>query len=316
MVFQEPALYPHMSVSENLTFGLHLRRYSGAEIASRLGKVSEMLDLTKLLQARPAEISGGQRQRVALGRALVRRARIVLLDEPFANLDPRWRAQLRQDISNIRENLGTTLIYVTHDHLEAMLTGDRIAVLRDGRLQQFASPETIYQRPANVFVAEFIGFPPINFFSGQLVFRQDRLFFKASQSLQSSSTPATSPSQRHPENGLSGQSDLSLVMPQSWSPVARGLNGRLAVLAIRPEHIACIQSTHDKLPAACLEATIDWKRATGPDVYLGARTGQIAFVARAPANEPIPAQNEHLFLFKTEMACLFDPATGDRIVRE
>ena len=288
MVFQEPALYPHMSVSQNLTFGLHLRGYSRPEIASQLGKVSEMLDLTNLLPARPAEISGGQRQRVAIGRALIRRARIVLLDEPFANLDPRWRAQLRQDISIIRENLGTTVIYVTHDHLEAMLTGDRIAVLRDGRLEQFASPETIYQSPANIFVAEFIGFPPINFFRGLFVFRQDQPFFEASQSLQSSGAPATSQSHTHPENGSSHQSELSLPLHESWSRVARRLSGRPAIFAIRPEHITCVQSTDEQPPATSLAATINWKRATGADVYLGARTGRIAFLARAPANQRIP----------------------------
>ncbi len=317
MVFQEPALYPHMSVSQNLTFGLHLRGYSRPEIASQLGKVSEMLDLTNLLQARPAEISGGQRQRVAIGRALIRRARIVLLDEPFANLDPRWRAQLRQDISIIRENLGTTVIYVTHDHLEAMLTGDRIAVLRDGRLEQFASPETIYQSPANIFVAEFIGFPPINLFRGLFVFRQDRPFFEASQSLQHSGAPATSQSHTHPENGSSRQSELSLPLHESWSYVARRLSGRPAIFAIRPEHITCVQSTDEEPPATSLAAKINWKRATGADVYLGARTGRVAFLARAPTNDRIPVdKNELLFVFKTEMACLFDTETGDRIPRE
>jgi multiple sugar transport system ATP-binding protein len=315
MVFQEPALYPHLSVSENLTFGLQMRGYSGPEIASQLGKISEMLGLTKLLQARPAEISGGQRQRVALGRALVRGARLVLLDEPFASLDPRWRAQLRQDISNIRENLGATLIYVTHDHLEAMLTGDRIAVLRDGRLQQFASPETIYQSPANVFVAEFIGFPPINFFPGVLVFRLDQVFFEASHALQTSGMTLANQSHNHPENALSGQCEFSLALHESWSPVAKRLGGRPSILAIRPEHITCVQSTHEEMPGACLAATINWKRATGADVYLGARTGRIAFVARAPANERITLQHEHLFVFKTEMACLFDAATGDAIAR-
>ena len=316
MVFQEPALYPHMSVLQNLTFGLHLRGYSRPEMASQLGKVSEMLDLTNLLQARPAEISGGQRQRVAIGRALIRRARLILLDEPFANLDPRWRAQLRHDISIIRESLGMTVIYVTHDHLEAMLTGDRIAVLRDGRLEQFASPEAIYQSPANTFVAEFIGFPPINCFRGLLAFRQDQPFFEAGQSLQSSVAPATSQSHTYPENESSRQSELSLPLHTSWSHVARRLSGRPAILAIRPEHITCVQSSDEQPPATTLAATINWKKATGADVYLGARTGRIAFLARAPANERIPVDhNERLFVFKTEMACLFDADTGDRIPR-
>jgi multiple sugar transport system ATP-binding protein len=317
MVFQEPALYPHMSVSQNLTFGLHLRGYSRPEMASQLGKVSEMLDLTNLLQARPAEISGGQRQRVAIGRALIRRARIILLDEPFANLDPRWRAQLRQDISIIREHLGATVIYVTHDHLEAMLTGDRIALLRDGRLEQFASPETIYQSPANIFVAEFIGFPPINFFRGRLAFQQDQPFFEVNEALQSPGAPATEQSRPHPENISFRQSELSLPLHESWAPVARRLSSQPAILAIRTEHITCVQSTDEELLATFVAATINWKRAIGADVYLSARVGRIAFVARAPANERIPPnQKEHLFVFKTEMACLFDPATGEKISRE
>ena len=311
MVFQEPALYPHMSVSQNLTFGLHLRGYSKAEVASQLGKVSEMLGLNHLLQARPAEISGGQRQRVAIGRALIRRASMVLLDEPFANLDPRWRAQLRKDISTVRDNLGPTLIYVTHDHLEAMLTGDRIAVLRDGRLQQCASPQTIYQDPANTFVADFIGFPPMNFFHGRLVFRQDQLFFDASESLESLGAPEIDRPHHHPANG---KSELSLTLDEHWACVGRRLSGRPAILAIRPEHITCVQSTDLEPPAKSVRATINWMKTIGADLYLSARTGRVEFVARASGNERIGSnQSEQWFVFKTEMACLFDSATGDRI---
>lgn len=311
MVFQEPALYPHMSVSQNLTFGLHLRGYSRAEVCSQLGKLSEMLGLTNLLQARPAELSGGQRQRVAIGRALIRRARIVLLDEPFANLDPRWRAQLRQDISTIRENLGATVIYVTHDHLEAMLTGDRIAVLRGGRLEQCDPPRTVYQSPANTFVAEFIGFPSINFFGGRLEIRQDQLFFNATEALESPDTWETKPAHPHPENG---KSELSLLLPKRWARVSSSLSDRPAILAIRPEHITCIQSTDGEPCAPIVAATINWTKAIGSDLYMSARTGRISFIARASGSEPIaPNHSEHLFVFKTEMASLFDRATGDKI---
>jgi multiple sugar transport system ATP-binding protein len=162
MVFQNYALYPHMSVGRNLAFGLRQRKTPKEEIARRVGDVAEMLGLAELLGRKPAQLSGGQRQRVAMGRALVREPKAFLLDEPLSNLDAKLRVQMRAELKRLHQRLGITTIYVTHDQVEAMTLGDRIAVLSDGRLQQLGAPQDVYERPANLFVAGFIGSPPMN----------------------------------------------------------------------------------------------------------------------------------------------------------
>jgi multiple sugar transport system ATP-binding protein len=167
MVFQNYALYPHMSVEKNLAFGLRQRRTPTNEIRRRVAEVSEMLGLQDLLRRRPAQLSGGQRQRVAMGRALVREPRAFLLDEPLSNLDAKLRVQMRAELKRLHQRLGITTIYVTHDQVEAMTLGDRIAVLSEGRLQQIGSPQAVYDLPANLFVAGFIGSPPMNLLRGR-----------------------------------------------------------------------------------------------------------------------------------------------------
>jgi ABC-type sugar transport system ATPase subunit len=162
MVFQNYALYPHMTVFRNLAFGLRQRKVQAGEIDRRVREVSEMLGLDDLLGRRPAQLSGGQRQRVAMGRALVREPRAFLLDEPLSNLDAKLRVQMRAELKRLHQHLGVTTIYVTHDQVEAMTLGDRIAVLSGGKLQQLGPPQKVYDRPANVFVAGFIGSPPMN----------------------------------------------------------------------------------------------------------------------------------------------------------
>ncbi len=162
MVFQDYALYPHMSVRENLAFPLRMRRVPAAEQARKIAWVAEMLHLGELLERKPAQLSGGQRQRVAMGRALVREAAVFLLDEPLSNLDAKLRVQVRAEIAALQRSLGTTMLYVTHDQTEAMTLGQRVAVFNQGRLQQVAAPRELYERPANTFVAGFIGQPPMN----------------------------------------------------------------------------------------------------------------------------------------------------------
>jgi multiple sugar transport system ATP-binding protein len=166
MVFQSYALYPHMSVRQNLSFGLENLKMPKAEITRRVDEAARMLRLDKLLDRRPGQLSGGQRQRVAIGRAVVREPRIFLFDEPLSNLDAELRVQMRVEIGNLHQRLGNTMIYVTHDQVEAMTMADRIAVLRDGRLEQFGKPLDLYNRPANLFVAGFIGSPRMNFLDG------------------------------------------------------------------------------------------------------------------------------------------------------
>ncbi|HEX4458124.1 MAG TPA: ABC transporter ATP-binding protein, partial [Polyangia bacterium] len=162
MVFQSYALYPHLTVRENLAFGLKMRKTPRAEIAQRLGEAAEMLGLTPLLDRRPAQLSGGQRQRVAMGRAVVRRPKVFLFDEPLSNLDAALRGQMRLELMRLHQRLAATMVYVTHDQVEAMTLADRIAVLDQGALMQVGPPSELYQRPANLFVARFIGTPEMN----------------------------------------------------------------------------------------------------------------------------------------------------------
>ena len=162
MVFQNYALYPHLSVAENIAFGLRLRKTSKQVINERVAWAAKMLDLTPYLDRRPKQLSGGQRQRVAMGRAIVRQPQVFLMDEPLSNLDAKLRVQMRADIAKLQRDLGTTTIYVTHDQVEAMTMGDRVAVMSQGVLQQVDAPQRLYDQPANLFVAGFIGTPPMN----------------------------------------------------------------------------------------------------------------------------------------------------------
>jgi multiple sugar transport system ATP-binding protein len=168
MVFQNYALYPHMTVRENMGFALRLARVDQAEIATRVEEAARILDLEQHLDRKPANLSGGQRQRVAMGRAIVRSPKAFLMDEPLSNLDAKLRVQMRTEVSRIQERLGTTTVYVTHDQVEAMTLGDRVAVMRGGVIQQVDSPKNLYERPANLFVAGFIGSPAMNFLPGRL----------------------------------------------------------------------------------------------------------------------------------------------------
>ena len=169
MVFQDYALYPNMTVQGNLEFPLKMRKLKGAEIKRRVGWAAELLSLGEVLSRLPGQLSGGQRQRVAMGRALVREPSVFLLDEPLSNLDPKLRGQVRREIGGLQRRTGTTMVYVTHDQMEAMTLGRRIAVLNGGRIQQVADPKTLYDLPANAFVAGFIGIPPMNIFPAELV---------------------------------------------------------------------------------------------------------------------------------------------------
>lgn len=175
MVFQDYALYPHMNVAKNMSFALRLARYPKAEIEKRVKEVAATLDLTRFLDRRPAELSGGQRQRVAMGRALVRDASTFLFDEPLSNLDAKLRGQMREELALMRNRVNKNMIYVTHDQIEAMTLGDRIIVMRLGQVMQAGTPQQLYRRPANKFVAGFIGSPPMNFVKGTLVERDGKL---------------------------------------------------------------------------------------------------------------------------------------------
>lgn len=179
MVFQDYALYPHMTIYENMAFGLKLRNYSKEEIKKRVENAAEILDITQYLKRQPRQLSGGQRQRVALGRAIVRKPQVFLMDEPLSNLDAKLRVQMRAELVKLQRQLETTTIYVTHDQTEAMTMGDRMVVMKDGFMQQVGTPEDIYHRPANMFVAGFVGSPSMNFINGELKVNNDKVEFMA-----------------------------------------------------------------------------------------------------------------------------------------
>lgn len=178
MVFQDYALYPHMSVYENMAFGLKLRKYPKDEIIQRVENAAEILGITHLFERQPRQLSGGQRQRVALGRAIVRKPQVFLMDEPLSNLDAKLRVQMRAELVKLQRKLATTTIYVTHDQTEAMTMGDRIVIMKDGFMQQAGTPEEIYHNPINLFVADFIGSPSMNFVEGSLVTEDDQVEFE------------------------------------------------------------------------------------------------------------------------------------------
>ncbi|WP_457742002.1 ABC transporter ATP-binding protein [Thermococcus sp.] len=208
MVFQSYALYPHMTVYDNIAFPLKLRKVPKQEIDQRVREVAEMLGLTELLRRKPRELSGGQRQRVALGRAIIRKPKVFLMDEPLSNLDAKLRVKMRAELKKLQKQLGVTTIYVTHDQVEAMTMGDRIAVINHGVLQQVGTPEEVYNSPANTFVAGFIGTPPMNFLKGTLL-----------------------------EDGSMDFGEFRLKLLPDQFEVARDYVGKTLTLGIRPEDI-------------------------------------------------------------------------------
>jgi multiple sugar transport system ATP-binding protein len=298
MVFQHHALFPHMTARENLAFGLKLRKHSRAEIAQRVGEAAEMLGLADCLDRRPEALSGGQRQRVALGRALVRKPKVFLFDEPLSNLDAQMRVQMRREIAQLHSRLAATMIYVTHDQVEALTLGDRIAVMRGGTLQQVAGPMELYRRPANLFVAGFIGSPPMNFFHGTLASNGAGLFF------QEEGAPA----------GVEPRFKLQVEVEMS-SRLA-GLAGKKVVLGIRPEHIAEKTATSDAPAGQMVEAVAGVVEPMGPETFLYAANGSHSFAARLRADFRVPAQQKVALMFDMRHAHFFDAETEKTINAE
>ena len=293
MVFQGPSLYPHMSVEENLAFGLRVRGHRRAEIQQRVDEVAQLLGLTELLPSRPMHLSGGQKQRVALGRALVRRASVLLLDEPLANVDPTLRAQMRQEISSLRRKLGTTMIYVTHDHLEALMLGDRVAVLRDGALQQVDEPQALYQHPANLFVAGFVGFPPMNLVAGTLVTVGKALSFQPTAA-----------------QGISN-SNSTLELPPATADKLRAR--QKVVLGLRPEQIAMGGDQATAL-GGVIRARVTSVQTAGPDTYVQAQWHGASILVRAASTLELVRDQDYQFVIDLARACFFDGSSSKAIV--
>ncbi|MDD2859405.1 MAG: sn-glycerol-3-phosphate ABC transporter ATP-binding protein UgpC [Candidatus Nanopelagicales bacterium] len=242
MVFQSYALYPHMTVGENIGFGLAIRKEPKAVIAEKVAKAAELLDLTSMLDRKPAQLSGGQRQRVAMGRAIVRDAELFLMDEPLSNLDAKLRVQMRAEIASLQEKLGTTTVYVTHDQVEAMTMGHRVAVMRLGELQQIAPPQELYDAPDNVFVAGFIGTPPMTLFHADLVIEGDAARLHV------------------------GDQELALPMGViDARPSLRALSGREVIVGMRAEDIYPTEAEGRQ----ALNVVVTMTEALGSSVHLG-----------------------------------------------
>jgi multiple sugar transport system ATP-binding protein len=290
MVFQNYALYPHMTVYENMAFGLKLRKYSKQEINQRVREAADILTLGHLLDRKPRALSGGQRQRVAVGRAIVRKPHVFLFDEPLSNLDAKLRVQMRVELSKLHDRLQTTMIYVTHDQVEAMTMGDRICVMKDGDVMQVAPPLELYNKPANQFVAGFIGNPPMNFFPVQIETQnKDALFF------------------RH--------KSFSLIAPKAALDKIRPLAGKEAVLGIRPEDLYDrLFYNYKVLEGSTVKAKVEVVEPMGSEIILYLKIGTADFVVRVPSYVKAQVNQEMELVFNLEKLHLFDKETGKSLL--
>ncbi|MCM8797633.1 MAG: sn-glycerol-3-phosphate ABC transporter ATP-binding protein UgpC [Candidatus Omnitrophica bacterium] len=288
MVFQNYALYPHMTVFENMSFGLRLRRIPKQEIIQRVNEAAEILGIKRLLQRRPKELSGGERQRVAVGRAIVRKPLVFLFDEPLSNLDAKMRVQMRTEIHKLHIRLQTTIIYVTHDQVEAMTMGDRIAVMKDGVLQQVADPITIYDHPKNKFVAGFIGSPPMNFMTGRIIKKDGRFYFDE------------------------GRIQVKLV--EDMYPKINHYVGKEVIFGIRSEDIYDKLFVSEAPPENVVRVNCEVYEPMGSEVYLYLNTGKHTFIARVGAHDKPKVNQDMDVVFDMSKVHFFDKNTEETIV--
>ena len=286
MVFQNYALYPHMTVYENMAFALKLRKMPKDEIDRRVREAAEILDITQYLERKPKALSGGQRQRVAIGRAIVRDPQVFLMDEPLSNLDAKLRNQMRAEIIKLRQRINTTFIYVTHDQTEAMTLGDRIVIMKDGFIQQIGTPQEVFDRPANLFVAGFIGSPQMNFFDAKLQKKDGKYQIAVADAVMEVSDKA----QKLLTEKSVGDMDV--------------------VVGIRPEHIsfAPVAGPHT------VSSKVDVSEMMGSEVYLHVNAAGKDVVLRIPTTElpeehraGIPYGTAVNFAFRSDLIRLFDP---------
>ena len=286
MVFQSYALYPHMTVRDNLGFALKLKNTPKDEINKKVEEVAEILDITRYLDRKPKALSGGQRQRVAIGRAMVRDPKVFLMDEPLSNLDAKLRNQMRAEIIKLRQRINTTFMYVTHDQTEAMTLGDRIVIMKDGYVNQVGTPQEVFNKPVNLFVAGFIGMPVMNFFDGCKLLKEDGVYyaeirgvkFRLSEFQQKALT-------------LNGQEPCDIVA------------------GIRPQHISVGDGQ--------LEATIEVSEMLGSEYNLHARSGEDEVVMVIPTvglDADVSMGSKIRFSTEPELIQLFDKATGNNLI--
>lgn len=282
MVFQSYALYPTMSVGRNIGFGLEMRGMPQAERDAQVRRTAELLQVDHLLDRKPGQLSGGQRQRVAMGRAIVRNPELFLFDEPLSNLDAKLRVEMRTEIKRLHDRLGTTVVYVTHDQIEAMTLGTRVAVMKNGIIQQLADPQTIYNRPANMFVAGFIGSPAMNFLEGTLI-EQDGLGLRYGE----------------------GADDILSLAGNTQD--LSGYVGRKLVAGIRPETL------HQAAGSAHINTVVDVVEATGPDTMVTVKAAGQSMIARLGPRAELKLDQKLTLSVETAAINLFDPETGERI---
>ncbi len=279
MVFQNYALYPHMTVEQNLAFGLKLRKVSRAEMRRRIDEAAGLLGISDLLRRKPGELSGGQRQRVAVGRAIVRQPALFLFDEPLSNLDARRRTEMRRELADLHRRLSATIVYVTHDQVEAMTLGDRIAVMNEGKIQQIGPPLELYDRPANRFVAGFLGTPSMNFWPGELRLTTEGTTFRAG--------------------------NITLPLPMETTEKWAATDRQPITLGLRPEHLR-ITGADDAL--ATIPATVDDIQPLGGESLVYLKSGDQELVARTATRHQLQrGQTVQLHTDLTQ-AHLFDAA--------
>ncbi|HEY6277816.1 MAG TPA: sn-glycerol-3-phosphate ABC transporter ATP-binding protein UgpC [Streptosporangiaceae bacterium] len=307
LVFQSYALYPHLSVYQNMAFSLKYRKVPKAEVRKRVDEAARILELEPYLQRKPRQLSGGQRQRVAMGRAIVRQPRAFLMDEPLSNLDAKLRVQMRAEIAQLQRSLATTTIYVTHDQTEAMTLGSRVAVLQHGVLQQIAAPQELYRRPVNLFVAGFIGSPPMNLIDARL-----------ERGLDGSGGP----------RAVFGEHQLSIpAQVMADRPALDRYLGRDLVVGVRPEHLLDAALLRDTDAAAVVELPVRLREELGAEVHIHCGIGSVAhhteagqdvtslatLVARMDAQTALAEGQRARVQVETTQLHFFDPGTGQAI---
>jgi len=289
MVFQSYALYPHMSVFDNMAFGLKLRKTPKAEIRRRVEEAAAILGIETLLDRKPRQLSGGQRQRVAVGRAIVREPKVFLFDEPLSNLDAKLRVETRANINKLHQRLQTTFIYVTHDQTEAMTMASRIAVIKSGLLQQLDTPQQLYDLPANVFVAGFIGSPAMNFFDAKL----DRV-----------------------DGGLAlAANGFTVPVPAAKTALYERYTGKRIIFGIRPEDIHDTHFAPAGIHTAPVTAKVDVTELMGNEVFLYLVVGGSSFVARVDPRTRVTTGGEAPVVFNMDNMHLFDVDGDQRAIR-
>ena len=285
MVFQNYAIYPHMTVYDNMAFGLRQRKFPKKEIDRRVTNAARVLGIEEFLARRPKQLSGGQRQRVAVGRAIVRQPDVFLFDEPLSNLDAKMRVEMRKELKLLHQRLQTTIIYVTHDQIEAMTMGDRICVMRDGWIEQVGAPIEVYDFPRTRFVAGFIGTPPMNFMSGAIVSDGSRFAFRSDE--------------------------FEYILPERLAPLAQTYKGRRLEMGVRPEDFMDVEE--EPADRSYIPGVVQIIEALGNELLVYIKSGENTLIVRQDAHTVVSPGDERKLVATPDKIHVFDPETGKNI---